>query len=148
MRKINAEGLALIKTFEGCRLTVYADLKGLPTVGYGHMDPSLQIGQHYTQEQCDALLEADLAKFETGVEDLVKVPLTDNQFSALVCFTYNIGLGRFATSGVLRLLNEDKNYAAAAAHMLLWDRVDGNEVEGLHQRRESERSLFLKGETA
>lgn len=139
--EMNDAGLALIKSFEGCRLTVYKDIVGLLTVGYGHRT-DLPEGTTITQDQADDLLMQDLAKFEAGVAELVEVPLTDNQFSALVCFSYNLGLGALKSSLLLKCLNT-RNYKDAADQFLVWDKAKGVIVPGLARRRKAEQDLFL-----
>ncbi len=83
MRRINAAGLALVKRFEGCRLDAYLCPAGVPTVGWGSTR-DVALGQSITQEQADEMLSRDLGWAELAVEQTVTVPLTDNQFSALV----------------------------------------------------------------
>src|SRR5271166_1618700 len=89
---INNAGLELLKSFEGCRLTSYQDQKGIWTIGWG-CTAGVHEGQTITQEEADQMLVNALAATEKGVSSLVKVPLTSYQFSALVCFAYNVGLG-------------------------------------------------------
>jgi lysozyme len=145
MRKTNAAGIALIKANEGLRLTPYRDVAELWTIGYGHKlnhapDPNWQI----SEQDAEDILRRDLELFETGVSKMVTVPLTDNQFAALVAFTFNVGLGAFSKSTMLRLLNEG---SPAVAHEFdRWNKVDGNVVLGLVHRRQAEKDLFLKGD--
>lgn len=143
MRKINEQGKNLLKSFEGCRLRTYKDIGSILTIGYGHTGPEVYLGQNITQDQAEALLLKDLLKFEGGIEYHVKAPTTDNQFSALVCLSYNIGMGHFKDSTLLKMLNA-KDYTGAADQFLRWDKVNGQIVEGLHDRRGAERALFLQ----
>lgn len=137
----NRAGIDLIKTFEGCRLSVYLDMAGLPTVGYGHMNKNMLIGTHITQDVADQLLKNDLTLFETGVNTLVKSNINENQFSALVCFSFNLGLGNLVSSSLLKFVNKEM-YEQAANEFPRWNKVNGLEVEGLTQRRLSEQKLF------
>lgn len=137
----NAAGLALIKQFEGLRLTAYQDMVGVWTIGYGHTGPEVAPGLAITQDQADQLLSGDLARFEAGVSRLASVPLNANQFSALVSFSYNLGLGSLQSSTLLKLLNQG-DYAGAAAQFPRWDRAGGQEVAGLLTRRLAEQALF------
>ncbi|MGD1827322.1 Lysozyme [Chromobacterium violaceum] len=139
--KTNAEGISLIKQFEGFRLAAYQDMVGVWTIGYGHTGPDVKAGQTITQQQADQLLAADLEKFETGVGQLVAVPLNANQFAALVSFSYNLGLGNLRSSTLLRLLNQG-DYAGAAAQFPRWNRAGGQVVAGLTRRRLAEQALF------
>ena len=139
--KTNAAGISLIKQFEGVRLTAYQDMVGVWTIGYGHTGPEVKKGLSITQQQADQLLAADLQTFETGVGKAVTVPLNANQFSALVSFSYNLGLANLQSSTLLRLLNQG-DYAGAAAQFPRWDRAGGQIVAGLRRRRQAEQALF------
>ena len=145
---LSAQGLALLRQFEGFSPTVYHDTAGLPTIGYGH---KLRLGESFagelTEEQAEQLLEADVATAEDAVNRLVTVALTQGQFDALVDFTYNLGEARLAGSTLLRDLNAGK-YAPAAGQLLLWDHVGHVEVGGLLRRREAEFQMFTKGAVA
>ncbi len=140
-RSINQAGLNLIKDFEGCVLTAYDDGVGVLTIGYGHTQ-RVTWGQTITQSQAEKLLAEDLNYFEQSVSNLVKVTLTNNQFAALVSFTFNVGVGAFAESTLLRLLNQSQ-YQAAAAQFLRWVNGGGKEMAGLVRRRKAEQDLFL-----
>lgn len=149
-RRINAEGLALIKQWEGLRLTSYKDVVGVWTIGYGstgsHVRPNLTI----SRQEAEQLLIADLDRFERAVAKLVKVPLTDNQFAALVSFAFNIGEGKggFATSTLLRKLNRG-DYTAVPGELAKWvhGTLEGKKVriEGLVNRRAAESGLWARG---
>jgi lysozyme len=139
-RKINQKGLDLIKTFEGLKLCSYDDGVGVCTIGYGHTKdarPKMTI----SKEQAELFLEQDLRRFESAVSRLVKVTLTDNQFSALVAFVFNIGDGAFAKSTLLELLNKAQ-YDLAALQFLRWDKANGKVLPGLTRRRKAEQALF------
>ncbi|WP_434656946.1 lysozyme [Chromobacterium violaceum] len=140
--KTNAAGISLIKQFEGVRLAAYQDMVGVWTIGYGHTGPDVKAGMTITQQQADQLLAADLEKFETGVRKAVIVPLNANQFSALVSFSYNLGLGNLRSSTLLRMLNKG-DYDGAAAQFPRWNRAGGQAVPGLTRRRKAEQALFL-----
>lgn len=148
-RKINKAGLDLIKSFEGLRLEAYLDIVGVPTIGYGHTQgvtkEDVQNGRRITEQEAEEMLLDELNKFERGVEIAVAVPINDNQFSALVSFAYNVGLGALQRSTLLKLLNAG-NVSGAAEQFLRWNKAGGKEVKGLTRRREAERSLFLKSE--
>jgi lysozyme len=142
MRTVNENGLRIIKSYESCRLTSYADIRGIPTIGWGHTGRTVTLGQTISQDQADQLLLEDLAIAEAEVQTLVTVPLSDNQFSALVSLVYNCG--RAPLVGHLGLYLNQGNYSAAADQFLRWDMAAGQVVEGLYDRRVAERNLFLK----
>lgn len=139
----SAKGRALIESFEGLCLHVYYDIDGNPTIGYGH---KLLPGESYpngiTEPKADQLLDSDLVRTEDGVNSLVRVPLTQGQFDALVDFAYNLGIGSLAESTLLRLLNQG-NYAGAADQFTRWDYAGDEVSPGLLRRREAEREMFL-----
>lgn len=139
--KINDKGLELIKKYEGCRLLAYKCPAGVWTIGYGHT-AGVKSGMAITKADAERLLLQDLKRFEEGVEALVKVPLTSNQFSALVSFAFNCGLAALRSSTLLKKLNVgDLN--GAAREILRWDKVNKKPVEGLTKRRKEEQKLFL-----
>lgn len=143
----SSKGLALTEQFEGLRLTAYQDSVGVWTIGYGHTGADVHPGLTITQEQASALLSKDVASAVADVNRLVKVPLTQNQFDALVDFVFNVGGGNFATSTLLRDLNAG-NYAAAAAQFPRWVHAGGEILPGLVARRKAEQTLFLQADTA
>lgn len=140
--KINSTGLHIIKSFEGFRATPYLCPAGLPTIGYGHV---IRPGEHFTEltePMAFALLIKDVAIFEKGVAKLIKVPLTSNQFSALVSFAFNLGLNALQRSTLRMRLNAGE-YQNAADQFLRWDKIGTKRVKGLTNRRTAERALFL-----
>ena len=141
-REVNEAGLALIREFEGCRLDAYLCPAGIPTIGYGATGPDIRMGMVWTQEQADARLVEDLARFADGVERLVEVDLSDNQFAAIVSFAFNVGLGALRDSTLLRKLNAG-DYLGAADQLPRWARAGGRIMPGLSRRRLAERALFL-----
>lgn len=138
---INAAGLNLIKSFEGVRLRTYNDGVGVPTIGYGHTGPDVYYGLEITQARAEQLLVQDLKRFEDAVRRAVKVSLNDNQFAALVSFTFNVGEGALQSSTLLRLLNAG-DYNGASAQFLRWSYAGGQQLPGLYRRRQAERALF------
>jgi lysozyme len=138
--QLGDKGNALIKSFEKCRLEAYQDEGGVWTIGWGHTPASP--GQTCTQAQADAWFLIDVAWAVGIVNALIRVPLTQNEFDALVSFVFNVGAGNFRSSTLRRKLN-DGDYAGAAEQFLVWDHVDGAVSDGLKVRREAERALFL-----
>ncbi|MDM3502442.1 lysozyme [Enterobacter hormaechei] len=140
------KGIALIKQFEGCKLTAYQDSVGVWTIGYGWTQPvdgkSIRAGMTIKQETAERLLKTGLVSYESDVSRLVKVGLTQGQFDALVSFTYNLGSRSLSTSTLLRKLNAG-DYTGAADEFLRWNKAGGKVLNGLTRRREAERALFL-----
>ncbi len=125
---------------EGVRLNAYQDVGGVWTIGYGHT-PAFKGGK-ITKQDAETLLEADLAKFEKAVDDAITMPMTQNQFDAMVSLAFNIGAGAFANSSVVRFFNRGKIRDASDA-FLLWKFAAGKPV--LLGRRQQEREQFLSG---
>ena len=140
------KGIALIKEFEGCKLTAYLDSVGVWTIGYGWTQPvdgkPIRAGMTIKQETAERLLKTGLVSYESDVSRLVKVGLTQGQFDALVSFTYNLGARSLSTSTLLRKLNAG-DYAGAADEFLRWNKAGGKVLNGLTRQREAERALFL-----
>jgi len=140
-----AQGIALIKKWEGLRTTAYQDVGGLWTIGYGHLITSASstlIGQTITEAQAEALLRADLATAEAGVNSKVLVPLSQPQFDALVSLVFNIGVGAFGASTLLQRINAKAPESEIEAQWKRWNKVNGNPVQGLTNRRAAEWELF------
>jgi lysozyme len=155
--KTGPKGRALIEGFEGLILEAYDDandhivrpgqqVRGTLTIGYGHTSaagpPRVYVGQIIAADQADAILAADLASVELEVEHLVKVPLNQNQFDALVSFQFNTGWLAHPNCSLLRALNAG-NYNLGAADFMLYDMASGHVLSGLVRRRAAEKALFL-----
>jgi lysozyme len=145
-RTINQPGLDLIMRFEGCRLTAYRDVAGIWTIGYGHT-AGVQQGMTISQAEAQSYLQDDLQGAEQAVVSMTSsAPTNNNQYAAMVSLCFNIGPANFRSSSVLRF-HRARNYEAAAGAFLLWDKatVDGAlvEVQGLLNRREAEKALYL-----
>lgn len=156
---VSEEGISLIKFFEGCKLQAYKCPSGVLTIGYGHTGAEVHAGMKITQAEADRLLKNDLIIHCNNVSKLVKVPLSQNQFDALVSLEFNIGYGNFSSSTLLRLLNS-KDYKGAARRFLFENPnsktpeekyrgcfvFDNNKkvLAGLVRRRKAEQELFLK----
>lgn len=142
---LNESGFEFLKKLEGCSLEAYQDSGGIWTVGYGstqRVGPTTKI----TQREADEMLHGTVQSIEIAVAHLVKIEIDQNEFTALVCFAYNVGIHAFAHSTLLKVLNTgDKT--GAAEQFLQWDKIKINGVPtvslGLLRRREQERALFL-----
>lgn len=133
----------LVKRSEGCELEAYPDpgTGAAPwTIGYGRTT-DVHPGDTCTQAEADSWLLDELRGFGEDVEKLVKVPLTQNQFDALVCFAYNVGLGNLKSSTLLKLLNAG-DYSGACAQFGRWNKAAGKVLPGLTTRRKAEAELF------
>ena len=146
--KISQTGMNLIKEFEGFRAKPYLCSAGVPTIGYGSTryadgdkvslrDPAI------SESQAEELFRTTLASYEAGVSKAVKVAVEQYEFDALVSLCYNIGVGNFTSSTLVRLLNDGERKAEVAAQFLRWNRASGKIIQGLVNRREAEKKLFL-----
>jgi lysozyme len=154
MNKISNHGIAIIKNFEGLRLHAYQDIAGIWTIGYGSTrsvdgKPVKKGDQLATEVEAEKLFTITLDTFITAVNRSVKVLLTQNQFDALISFTYNVGTGAMAKSTLVKKLNLS-DYAGAAEQILVWNKITNPQTgkkqpsKTLTNRREQERALFLK----
>jgi len=153
--KMSEKGIKLIKNYEGCRLKAYKCPAGVWTIGFGHTN-NVRPDDVITQAEADKLFKMDLIIHENNVSRLVKVPLTQNQFDALVSLEYNIGYGNFSSSILLKKVNA-KDYKGAAEQFIRlnpkpididdkylgWCFVGKKNCQGLVKRRLKEKELFL-----
>lgn len=143
--KTSEKGLVFLADVEGNKLKSYLDTGGVWTIGVGHTsDDVFEVGpnQHITHEKSMELLAIDVLEAEDAVDRLVKVPLNQNQFDALVSFVFNIGEGQFSDSTLLRKLNAG-DYEGAAKQLPRWNKDNGRTISGLTKRRLLEQSVFL-----
>lgn len=136
----SSRGLELIENAEGLSLIAYQDSVVVWTIGYGHT-LGVRAGQQITEARAVELLRKDVKRFESSVSRLVTVELNQNQFDALVSFTYNLGAGSLRTSTLLKHLNAG-DYDRAAAEFDRWVYAGGQKLRGLIKRRAAERKLF------
>ena len=136
--KISTTGLNLIKSFEGCRLTAYLCPAGVWTIGYGHTG-NVKSGQKITQKQADNYLKSDLTRFEKHVMSFNKIyKWTQNEFDAMVSFTYNVGSITQLTA------NGTRTKKQISEKILAYDKAAGKTLAGLTRRRQAEKALFDK----
>lgn len=161
-RLVSAEGIAMKKHFESCELEAYPDpgsRDGKPwTIGWGATGPGIERGTKWTQAQADARYEQDLVKFTRGVGKLlppaVNARTTQAQFDALVVLAYNIGLGNFGSSTLLKRhiagatveVGGSGNPMTASGHFHSWRFNDGKEMRGLIRRRAAEAAHYRGGD--
>ena len=147
--KISNNGLELIKQFEGLSLKPYLDAVNIPTIGFGstYYEDGTKVtlkDKPITEERATQLLEFIANKtFGENINKVVKVPLNQNQFDALVSFAYNIGNKNFNWSTLLKKLNLS-DYEGASSEFLRWNQANGKVLQGLNKRRLKEKELFLK----
>lgn len=139
--RTSERGLSLIKSFEGLRLQAYQDSVGVWTIGYG-ATRGVKAGMTITMDQAERMLVNDVQRFEPDLDRLVKVPLNQSQWDALMSFVYNLGAANLESSTLLKLLNQ-KDYASAADQFQRWNRAGGKVLQGLVARRAAERAMFL-----
>jgi len=145
--KTGERGLALIKEFEGCKLSAYQCPAGIWTIGigsthYGDGTPVTKGRTLPTEKVAIALLAATIGQYEKAV-NAMGVELTQNEFDALVCLCYNIGAGNFLKSTLVKMLKAGDSKAEIAKQFLRWDKANGKPLAGLTRRRNAEAELFL-----
>ena len=147
--KISNNGLSLIKQFEGLSLKPYLDAVNIPTIGFGntYYEDGTKVtlkDKPITEQRATELLEFIANKtFSENINKVVKVPLSQNQFDALVSFAYNIGNKNFNWSTLLKKLNLS-DYEGASPEFGSWNQANGKILNGLVLRRQKEKELFLK----
>ena|ERR1700712_747376 len=140
--KTSQKGIDLIKFYEGLSLKAYRDSVGVVTIGYGSTGSHVSMGQLISAEQAEDILKSDVTRFEMGVNQSVTVPLTQNQFDALISFSFNLGVANLKSSTLLKKLNA-KDYAGASLEFERWNKAGGKVLAGLTKRRLAEKALFL-----
>lgn len=139
-----AHAVALIKRWEGCRLEAYPDPAsgGEPwTIGWGATGPGIKKGVRWTQAQADDRLALDVERFMRGVRESVRRPVSDNQLGAMTSLAYNIGIGAFRRSTLLRLFNAGDT-VGAGKQFDRWNKANGRVMKGLIRRRADERAVY------
>jgi lysozyme len=143
MRRINDEGIALIKQWEGLRLEAYRCDADVLTIGYGHTT-NVTEGMKITEEEAEQLLIRDLSVFEAEVSRTVTAKLSDNQYAAIVSWAYNVGASAMRKSTLIKKLNAG-DYSAVPGELARWNKVKGKVVAGLSNRRAAEAGLWARG---
>lgn len=148
MKKTAQKGIDLIKKYEGFMAKAYLCPAGIPTIGYGNTfypnGVKVKMGDPpITEARASEILLAVLAKYEDAVNRYAQKPINQNQFDALVSFTYNLGMGNLRTSTLLKKLNINPSDATIAAEFLKWTRGNGVVLAGLKRRRTEEAQLYF-----
>ncbi len=146
--KISKKGIALIQLYEGCKLTAYLCPANVWTIGWGNTQypngQSVKQGDTITQKAADTLfLELVNSRYASGVYALLKTPINQNKFDALVSFAYNCGLRALNTSTLLKKVNKNPNDPTIAAEFAKWNKAGGKVLKGLTSRREAEAKLYF-----
>ena len=139
--KTSPKGIAIITEFEGFRSKAYLCPAGVPTIGFG-FTKGVQLGDTMTKAQAKARLAAELGEYEEGVLSACTNPPNQNEFDALVCFAFNVGVGGMSKSSVIKAHNRGDHQAAARAFQL-WNKAGGVVYAGLTRRRAAESALYL-----
>ncbi|AGA64762.1 putative bacteriophage lysozyme [Liberibacter crescens BT-1] len=149
--KTSSAGIEFIKKKEGFIPRVYSDPAELPTIGYGHLIRKGENWTTITREEAEQLLKRELCEVEETVNSHVTIPLSQNQFDALVSFTFNVGSHAFSGSTLLHYLNLG-SFKDAANQFLRWNKIhikgQAVSLQGLSNRRKAERDLFLQDDEA
>lgn len=132
-----------VASFEGLRLEAYRCSAGVLTIGYGHTGSDVKPTSKLTKEQAWDLLVKDLTVRANELARYINVPLSQNQYVALLSFAFNLGIGALTSSTLLKRLNEGL-YEDAAYQFLRWNKAGGKVLPGLVRRRTAEMELFLK----
>ena len=145
--RLNKAGIDLMHDFEGCRLEAYLCPASVPTIGYGSTyyedGRPVKLGDAITQERADQLFQAIAEDFAKRVRSLLKVGLNENQFSALVSFTYNVGVANLKKSTLLKKVNINPSDPTITDEFLKWNKAGGKVLAGLTRRREEEAKLYF-----
>jgi lysozyme len=145
--KLNKLGIDLMHHFEGCRLEAYQCSAKVWTIGWGNTfyenETPVRQGDKITQDRANSLFVFVANKFAGEIKKLIKTNLTENQFSALVCFAYNVGTGNLGKSTLLKKVNVNPNDATIANEFLRWNKAGGKVLAGLTRRRTAESKLYF-----
>lgn len=145
--KVSQKGVDLIKSFEGCRLKSYQDSVGIWTIGYGCITyptgVKVREGEKCTQEEAEFFLKYEISLKSGPVSSMVTVPITQNQFDALVSFAYNCGVGALRKSTLLKKVNANPNDPSIELEFMKWTKAGGKELNGLKKRRQAESDLYF-----
>ena len=146
--KIDKKGLSLIAEFEGLSLKPYKCSASIPTIGYGstYYENGTRVQMSdapITKQRAEQLLQHTADRFASKVFNLLKKPVSQNQFNALVSFAFNVGSGALASSTLLKLVNVNPNDAMIAKEFLKWNKVNKVPVQGLTNRRIKESALYF-----
>lgn len=145
--KLDSNGYKLIQGFEGLKLSAYKDSAGIPTIGYGNITyengTKVKMGDKITQERADKLFQYFADSFASKVASLIKKDVKQNQFNAIVSLAYNIGVGAFSKSTLLKKVNVNPNDVTIKDEFMKWVNAGGKKIQGLVNRRKKESELYF-----
>ena len=145
--KVNKATIDLIKNFEGLRLESYYCSAKVLTIGYGNTfyedGTKVKLGDKITKKRAEELLDFMVLQFANQVKPLIKVPLSENRFGALVSFSYNVGVSALSKSTLLKKVNTNQNDPSIKMEFLRWNKANGKILAGLTKRREAEAKLYF-----
>lgn len=146
--RLGSKGLNLIELFEGFYSKPYLDPIGIPTIGYGatyypNKKKVTMQDKPITEKEASELLKYMLISYENDVKRLVKSKLTQNQFDALVSFTYNLGSTNLGKSTLLKKVNVNPNDKSIRDEFMKWNKAGGKVFNGLTRRRNAESNLYF-----
>ena len=146
MNIINEKGKTLIKTYEGLKLKAYKCSAGVPTIGYGatfyENGTKVKMADVITKERAEQLFDYHIKLFSDKVAKVVP-ELNSNQFSSLVSFAFNVGIGNFKSSTLLKKVKVNPQDESIGDEFLRWNKAGGKVVKGLTNRRNSEKELYF-----
>lgn len=144
---VSKNGIELIKKHEGLRLKAYLCPAKVWTIGYGatfyENGDKVKEGERISMERAEQLLTFHVGLFAKQVEKAIKVPINQNQFDALVSFAFNVGMGAFRGSTLLKMINVAPNVSGIREQFLRWNKGGGKVLVGLTKRREQESKLYF-----
>jgi len=147
--KLNKDGIDLMHKFEGCKLEAYLCPAKIPTIGWGNTyyedGKKIKLGDKITQQRADELFILIAEDFAKRVRNLLKKTLTENQFNALVSFTYNVGVANLNKSTLLKKVNTNPLDQTIKDEFMKWNKASGKVLNGLTKRRQAEAELYFKG---
>lgn len=145
--KLDSNGYKLIQGFEGLKLSAYKDSVGIPTIGYGNITyengTKVKMGDKITQERAGQLFQHFADSFASKVAGLIKKEVKQNQFNAMVSLAYNIGIGAFSKSTLLKKVNINPNDPTIKDEFAKWKLAGGKVIQGLVNRRKKEAELYF-----
>lgn len=146
--KVNKEGIDMMHHFEGCKLEAYQCSAKVWTIGWGNTyyqdKRSVKQGDKITQQQADELFEMIMNEFSIMVRKVLKKEISENRFSAIVCFAYNVGMGNLKASTLLKKVNINPDDPTIPSEFLRWNKAGGKVLNGLTRRRQAEADLYAK----
>lgn len=145
--KLDSNGYKLIQGFEGLKLSAYKDSAGIPTIGYGNIayenGSKVKMGDKISQDNADLLFQYFANRFASQVDAVVTATVNQNQFNAMVSLAYNIGIGAFSKSTLLKKVNKNSCDPTIKDEFMKWKLAGGKVIQGLINRREKESKIYF-----